>query len=282
MSQLVDSKEVGLAAGLLLGKKLFDFSELHYGLWNEDLEIKISNFAVAQERYSEFLLSQIPANVRTILDVGSGAGELAARLIARGYQVDCVSPSPFLTERVKASLQGKVEIFPVKFEDLQTSKKYDLVLFSESFQYVPVDLSLKKATESLNSDGYVIVSDFFKREKGHEGPLGGGHPIQEFLKTVEGLPMKTLVDKDITRETAPTMQMFGDILNEVATPLKDLVCGLVQHRHPTFSKFLGWKFKKRFQKINTKYFSGELSGENFAKYKTYRFFLLQLQRTANA
>lgn len=275
MEKLVDSKEVGLAAGLLLGKKLFDFSELHYGYWSDDLEVKIANFAIAQARYSEFLLSQFPTGVKTILDVGSGAGELAAQLTSRGYRVDCVSPSPFLTEKVKQRLGDRVGVYPVKFEDLATDKKYDLVLFSESFQYVPVIRSLTKAAELLNPSGYLIVSDFFKRGLPEEGPLGGGHPISEFLEAIDGLPLKKLKDIDLTDRTAPTMRMFGEILAEVGTPLRDLVCGLIQHRHPTLSKFLAWKFKRRFTKLNHKYFSGSLSGESFAKYKTYRLFLFQ-------
>lgn len=275
MPTLVDSKEVGLAAGLLVGKKLFDFSELHYGYWTDGLEVKISNFSEAQARYSEFLLSQIPSGVHTILDVGSGAGEFAAKLVSRGYKVDCVSPSPFLTEKVKARLGDGVHIYPVKFEDLQTEKKYDLVLFSESFQYVPLTRALQHACTLLNPNGHVIVSDFFKLKPGNEGPLGGGHPIEEFMKAIEGLPLNKVRELDITKETAPTMQMFGEILNDVGAPLKELVVGLIQHRHPNLSKFLGWKFKNRFKKLNHKYFSGSLSGDNFSKYKTYRFFLFQ-------
>lgn len=281
MQKLVDSKEVGLAAGLLVGEKLFDFTDLHYGFWTDGLDLKISNFSTAQARYSDFLLSQIPLKTQTILDVGSGAGEFAGKLLEKGFRVDCVSPSPFLTEKVKLRLGDRVGIFQTKFEDLTTDKKYDLVLFSESFQYVPLKRALEKAVTLLNPGGHIIVSDFFKRKPGNEGPLGGGHPIEEFLSCVEGLPVKTLVDKDITNETAPTMQMFGEILTEVGTPLKDLVCNLVQHRHPTLSRFLAWKFKKRFNKLNNKYFAGELSGANFAKYKTYRFFLLQ-KAEANA
>jgi hypothetical protein len=66
-------------------------------------------------------------------------------------------------------------------------------------------------------------------------------------------------------------------LNEVISPVKDLVCDFVSYRHPYLSKFVAWKLKKRFKKINDKYFSGQLSGENFSRYKTYRFQLYQLK-----
>lgn len=269
---LADSKEVGLAVGHLLGKHIFQFEELHYGLWDEGLEVKIANYAKAQARYSQHLISHIPDGVQKILDVGSGTGELAQRLITKGYQVTCVSPSTFLTEQVRRRLKDDVMILQDKFESIPESQTYDLLCFSESFQYVDPKLSLPKAARMLVTGGYLLISDFFKRSIA-ESPLGGGHLLSDFNEWMKPLPFEIVLDKDITAQTAPTMQMFGDLLNDVGVPLRDLVCGFIKTRHPQISRLIAWKFRQRFEKINRKFFSSTLNGESFTRHKSYRFLL---------
>ena len=103
----IDSKEVGLVAGIILGKTLFKTDDLHYGYWTPDLKLDIQNIVHAQENHSNFIISNIPEGVSTILDVGCGAGALAKRLLAKGYHVDCVSPSMLLTREAKKLTGGK-------------------------------------------------------------------------------------------------------------------------------------------------------------------------------
>ena len=272
---VVDSKEVGLAVGLILGEQLLGMRDLHYGLWTDGMDVSLANFSRAQQNYSEFLLSRIPPGTRRILDVGSGAGKLARELLSVGYQVDCVSPSTYLTGRLKDSLRERCHIYPVKFEALDTTQNYDLVLFSESFQYVNPEIALAKVCELLSPGGHLIISDFFRRNVPGISPLGGGHLIDEFRALLPRFPLRIVQETDLTAETAPTMEMFGSVLNDTARPLRDLVVGFVQHRHPILSKFLAWKLRKRFVKINDKYFSKKLSGASFSQFKTYRFYLLQ-------
>lgn len=274
-SPLVDSKEVGLAVGLLLGESLFKMRDLHYGYWLSDQDVSLQELGKAQENYSQFLLSHVPADTRTVLDVGSGAGQMARRLLEKGLMVDCVSPTPYLTQRVSGLLGNRVKIFPCRLEDLVTDKRYDLVLFSESFQYVDPAKGLEQAAEFLAPSKHVIISDFFSRTSDTAGPLGGGHNIDRFQQVLRSSPFEVVADMDITQQTAPTIEVFGQLLTRTALPIRDLVAAFIRHRHPWLSKWLAWKFKNRINKINGKYFSGELNGSNFLKYKTYRFFLLK-------
>ncbi|MBI1862397.1 MAG: class I SAM-dependent methyltransferase [Deltaproteobacteria bacterium] len=273
--EVVDSKDVGLAIGQILGAELFGFEDLHYGLWTDSLAPTLRNFAEAQERYSLFLLNRIPPGVKTILDVGAGSGKQAERLIARGYNVDCVSPSLYLSAKIQERLGEKVTLYPSTIESCEPDRKYDLVLFSESFQYVNMELALKKAISVLNPGGHILISDFFKKTAGPEGPLGGGHFIGEFRGLLERLPMTLVSDQDITTETAPTMGMFGQLLDTTARPVKDIICRFIESRHPSLYKFLAWKFRIRFAKLDSKYFQGTLTAESFSQYKTYRLLLLQ-------
>ena len=138
------SKMTSRELGLLLAQQLLDVEDLHYGLWDADLELNLGNITRAQQRYTDLLLAQIevclpdPAG-RRILDVGCGTGHILQQLLARGYQVDAVNPSPWLNTLVRerlACLQDPATIlYETTFESLpleQCRKHYDLLLFSES------------------------------------------------------------------------------------------------------------------------------------------------------
>ena len=141
----VDSKEVGLDIGLVLLKFFLKTDHLHYGLFSDGLEGDIANLKQAQENYTELLAGHIEDGVKTILDVGCGSGKTARTLLDRGYTVDCVAPGRILPKRVRELLGDESEIFTCRFQDLETDKRYDLILFSESFQYLPMNESVPGA-----------------------------------------------------------------------------------------------------------------------------------------
>ena len=70
----VDSKEFGLAAGLVFSRYFLKTQHLHYGYWTDDLDVDIANLREAQDRYSDFIVSNIPEGVRSVLDIGCAAG----------------------------------------------------------------------------------------------------------------------------------------------------------------------------------------------------------------
>ena len=273
--QKVDSKEIGLEIGLIIGKHLFKTEHLHYGYWTDDLSIDLINFPQAQENYGNFLISQIPEGTKTILDVGCGVGKLALNLMNRGHEVDCVSPSPVFTEHARDLLGSKSYIFECRYEDLQTDNRYDVVLFSESFQYIDLEKALQNSIKFLNNGGYLLICDFFKKNAKGECVLGGGHELEKFYDVVTQNPFKPIKDIDITEQTAPTLDMVNNILTEVGHPIWNLVDLYLDSNYHLISKFLHWKFRKKIEKINRKYFSGERNAENFAIFKSYRLLLYQ-------
>jgi len=274
-SKKVDSKEVGLEIGLIIFKYFFKKEHLHYGYWTEDLKRDLSHLPQAQEKYSNFLISHIPAGVKTILDVGSGVGRLADQLINLGYKVDCVLPSEVLIRYARELLGNKSHIFECKYEDLETDSRYDLIVFSESFQYLDIEKSLQNSCKFLNDGGHILISDFFKTEATGESVLGGGHRLNKFYDSVAGFPLKTIKDLDITKETAPTMDLANDLLTKVGLPIWNLIIHYLNSNYQNLAKFLQWKYRNKIAKINRKYFSGGLNAENFAVFKSYRLLLYQ-------
>jgi SAM-dependent methyltransferase len=271
----VDSKEVGLEIGLLIFKYFLDTEYLHYGFFNDGLAYEVRNIHQAQINYAEFLKGNIPRGVKTILDVGCGSGRFALELINSGYEVDCVSPGTILTEHVRKLVGDRSTIFNSRFEDVATDKKYDLILFSESYQYINMDASSTNAIKFLNPGGHIMICDFFKTDPENKSLLGGGHKFDEFIQTLKKYPLEIIKEQNITKETSPTVDLANKLTMEVAFPAYRLIFMLVEDRFPLVAKFIKWKYKKKLQKLETKNFGGQRNGENFMKYKRYMFYLLR-------
>ncbi len=272
----LDTKSIGLDLGLRLGRFFLETDDLHYGYWPPDLEVKVSNFARAQELYSQFVRSHFPTNIKRILDVGSGSGHFAEALVAEGFHVDCVSPSSYLSQQIEERLPSDSQVFKTTFEELETGKQYDLVLFCESFQYVSCRLAIEKCVKLLKPGGYLLICDFFKKEVGTKSPLGGGQKLSTFLEIMETTPFVNRKQIDLTAETAPTMDIMDQFINEVADPIRTVSSQYLDARYPRLMKVLRWKFAKRIKKLNRVYFSGQLNREMFKKFKVYQLFLYQL------
>lgn len=273
----VDSKEVGLVAGLNLFNFFLGTKDLHYGLWEDNLKVTIQNLPEAQRRYSDFLISHIPQDVKTILDVGCGAGGLASELMERGFKVEGVSPSPLLSETAQVQAGDDFLIHHGRFEDVQFSldEQYDMVMFSESFQYITLNMVLEKAQSLLRPGGYILICDFFKTNAPGKSVIGGGHGFDDFLQVLEQSGLNTLEQKDITKQTAPNLDLVNQMGRDLLLPTMKLIGYTFSNNRPWLAKIFTWKFRKRLDKINYKYLSGERNAEAFAKHKIYKLFLLQ-------
>jgi SAM-dependent methyltransferase len=276
----VDSREIGLVAGLRLMNHLFHTDYLHYGYWNEGVKVDVLNLKHAQKTYSEFLYGFIPPGIVTILDVGCGSGRVAYELIQRGYRVDCISPSQRLTEFAWGLLGDSARIYRGRFEDVEIKDRYDLVLFSESFQYIKMNASLPLAATYLNPGGHIIVSDFFRNDGLEGSPIGGGHSLLEFRKLLKTYSLSVIREENITDRVAPTMDLVNGVSMEVVRPLYEDLKALLRDRFPLLAKLILWKYRRKLHKLENKHFTGARSAESFRKYKTYLTLLLQPEVTS--
>lgn len=274
----MDSKKLGLEIQINLFKFFFDSDYLHYGYWTPGLEVKAPNFKQAQTDYVDYLMKHIPSDVESILDVGCGTGKVAEDLIGKGYKVTCVSPPGKLTEMAAQRLAGKSDVHAFRFEDLitqQLQQRFDLILFSESYQYIPMEQSFQQCNDLLNPGGYILLADFFQTEAEGKSPLGGGHRLKDFYELLDKQPYQTVIDNDITEQIAPTMELINQLTMKVVYPSVLLLDEFLMSRYPLLYKMLRWKFRKKIEKNRIKHFSGQRNPENFKKYKSYRLILLQ-------
>lgn len=267
------SREIGLEIGTICGRHLLNLEHLHYGYWTKDLKVDLAHLPAAQKNYTDFLMSNIPDGVKSILDVGCGMGHTAKRLTEAGYTVDAVSPSSFLAQQARELLQGKCEIFECFYEELHTEKRYDLVLFSESFQYIDPETAIQKTLGLLKPEGWMLICDVFKRSINEKSPISGGHYLTRFYEAADKFPLRQMKDLDITDQTAPSRDIENHICKDVLEPVSNLLEKLMDSRYPLLSKCLKWKYRKKIEKMRHKYFDDQRTGEIFKKFKTYRLFL---------
>jgi hypothetical protein len=148
-----------------------------------------------------------------------------------------------------------------------------MVLFCESFQYINMEKALSNTRKFLNDGGYLLICDFFRKDVDGKGFMGGGHELTGFYDLIKKSPFKLIENLDITEETAPNMDLLNEVLENVVTPSVSAGVRLLESRHPVALKFLRWKYRKKIDKLRKKYLDGGRAGEDFKKYKSYRFFL---------
>ena len=283
----MDSRE----AGLVLAQQLLGIDDLHYGWWDDDLELTISNLTVAQQRYSDELMARLPAvspDIR-ILDIGSGTGHLIQQCLEKGYHVDGVSPSPSLSKQIRQRLANRpncdTKLFECRFEDFpveENLQKYDAAYFSESFQYISMVKAFEILEKILKPGGKVIICDFFKRSDADlaapgANTFGGGHDYNEFLALLDRIPYRVDSNIDVTGKVSRNIALLNDVLMNRLGPALRTLGTFLGSRYPKTYWLLTRPFRKRFAKLETKYFSGHRSQETFERFKTYH--LVQLTFT---
>ena len=232
------------------------------------------NLKQAQTRYVEEIFKMIPADVETILDVGCGSGEIASQLIERGYKVDCVCPPSVLSHFAKEKLAGRAELFECRFEELETERRYDLIFFSESFQFIGLQAALKQSRRFGRK--YAFIADVFRMVQKEKGPMGGGHKYWRFSRAVQELGLTEIANVDVTAFTAPHFDLERKLMDEFVQPMtmvsKRMITGVTR----LAVGFLAFVNRAKICKVQTRYMNPARNRDAFARYNAYRFILLRL------
>ena len=283
MADKIDTRAVGLDVGLAFIRWLTGAENLHYGLWT-GLEVTAANLKSAQEAYTAKLFGYLPKGRLRILDIGGGAGETARKLLALGHSVDIVVPSAFLAERCRKTAPGAV-VHECMFEDFTGQGPFDLCLFSESFQYIPLAESLPRCAALLAPGGEVLIADCFRteayRSRGKHGPQpGGGHRLTAFRTAVEGSAFAVAAEEDITDAVAPSIDLEQALFNVIGhgvTRVSDEIRGKKPAAHWTLARFIGlFLSKTRRTNLMRRLTGTERNAEVFRQFN--RYLMLRLTR----
>lgn len=276
----IDTRAVGLDAGIGFVNWLTGSNDLHYGLW-DGLDVTAGNLGKAQAAYTKKMFSYLPGGALSILDIGGGAGETARKLIALGHKVEIVVPSADLAARCRANAPQAV-VHETTFEAFSTDRRFDLCLFSESFQYIPMELALKKARGLLAPGGNILIADCFRSEDfapdGRIRIVGGGHRVAEFHAAIARHGLTLSRSEDITDAVAPSIDLeqglFRVIGNAVARADREL-----REKRPVARWLLARSFllllgRRKLDRLNARLAGDQRTAEVFRKNNRYLIALL--------
>ena len=280
------SRLVGLDIALKVSSFVTGKEHLHYGLW-EKLDVTLENLGKAQEAYTNLLFKYLPKKEPQkkleILDIGGGAGENAKKLIERGHRVTIIVPSKILAEHAKKNTNKKAEILITTFEDyIPKYNSFDLCLFAESFQYIPIKTALKKARILLKNNGEILIADCFRSDKKQIGIIrqpGGGASLKSMEKELEIQKFKILVRKEITKLVAPSVELEQKFYNTLGFSINRIVTSLDVNR-PITLKFLKIIYKiffskRRRKRLEKRLFENTRTADSFIKYNHYMIYKLK-------
>jgi MPBQ/MSBQ methyltransferase len=251
---------------------------LHYGYWentptsNDDLTA--ANLRIAQAAYIKHLASFIPAAVKNILDVGCGIGGNSVFLAAQGYTVEGLAPDLLQQEKYLQNTQGKSIFHLSRFEDFQSSTKYDMLLFSESTQYINATNIAQGAAQLLAPHGYVLMSDMMLLDpKYTSGIYSNCRLLPELKAAMVAAGFKLVKEEDISDKVRPSLDLYVFIFKSFGmTTIKylgDLVMIAVPPIYALLKRILSPIFDKLIEE-------GLTSNDIFDKHLCYQTQLWQL------
>ncbi|HSW85986.1 MAG TPA: class I SAM-dependent methyltransferase [Rhabdochlamydiaceae bacterium] len=109
-----------------------------------------------------------------VLEIGSGAGALAAWLARIGHKVTCIEPAQKLAERAEAK---GLKVHCLNIQNFHTEHQYDMVIAISSLIHVPkiqLPLQIEKIVTLLKPQGIFFVNFIEGKTEGFEDPTNAG------------------------------------------------------------------------------------------------------------
>lgn len=262
-------------------KVFADTPWLHYGLWLPGETPSMPKLRQAQERYVDKLVALLPPAPASVLDIGGGTGAMAGRLHSLGYDVEMLTPSEVQVGLAREALGDTVKVHLSRLEEFSTDRRFDVCLFSESFQYMPMSVSLPKAKSMLQSGGRVVVADCFRSENFRGGrQIGGGHRFSGLAPRLEEEGLCITSDEDVTAMAAGTILLDQRVYQEVISPIVSDLGSSVRSRSAVLHWLIGAVYrlfvrKSERQRIADRLKAEHRTPERFIEMNTYRFLKLE-------
>lgn len=252
---------------LLLCTEILKLNSLHFGYWHNGEELTMSNLRKAQLDFNDELVSHIPTDVSTILDVGCGIGDLAKLLHSKGYKVSALSPDKNHKKYFEKPPLDEITFYNNKFEDFNIGEKVDLVIMSESQNYFDAQEGLQKVNTILNPGGYLLVCGMFRRER-NQFFQNIRNVEKEYIQVASNTGLELIKEVDITPYVLPSMIFANNMYKEYILPFINLAEHYRNGSSSYKKKLMSLIFKKEIKRAKAihkyylEYFNPELFQEN--------------------
>ena len=243
----------GLDLELFFCTEILKLNSLHYGYWEEsekltegDNKLTLECLRDGQQKYTDMLIEAIPKNVKSILDVGCGIGDVSRALSKLEYDVTAISPDGNHAKYFENHL-SKLTFFQTKFEDLDIDNKFDLILMSESQNYFPTEIGFHQCTSFLLPKGYLLVAGMFRKDSNSkiaEVP----NTIEDYIKTAEKHGLLLIENVDITGNILPTIDFIYESMQNYVEPGAKMLSQFISSIAPLKSWFIKIIFRKQINK----------------------------------
>ena len=214
-----------------------------------------------------------------MLDVGCGVGGNAMKLASLGYSVTGICPDPYQEMLFRENTKGKAGFALTTLEGYKTGEIFDLVLMSESVQYIPHEDGLKKVTKLLKSKGYLLISDYFKKDNAKDVPNLPSFLISDYMAAAERYGFKMVKRQEITMSITPTLEYGTRVYLDYIKPVLSCILTTMQvHLPPVywiFNIFMRLRVKGKTLKQTIVNNLVPLDRGVFEKYLTYQVILFQ-------
>jgi MPBQ/MSBQ methyltransferase len=211
-----------------------------------------------------------------VLDVGCGIGGNAAYLCDRGFTVEGLAPDALQQERFFQNTNGQVPFYLTKFEDFQSSNSYDLILFSESSQYIAALDLAQGAARLLDSGGYLLLADMMRfNAEYQESIFSNCHVASELQAALVQAGFKLIKTEDISTQVAPTIDLCVDNFRTFGLTTVKYIADIVAIAVPPLYSLAHWAFKRWLEKLVVE---GLAARAIFESYLCYEIQLWQLSK----
>ena len=114
------------------------------------------------ERYDSFLLSLVPVDAVSLLDIGCGLGRLTTKLATGNRQVTGVDLSPEMIARAQKDATETAQLRFLCGDFLErdfTAQQFDFVVSAAALHHMPENVAVPRMVELLRPGGRLVIND---------------------------------------------------------------------------------------------------------------------------
>jgi SAM-dependent methyltransferase len=259
---------------LALYGAVFGNNFLHYGYFPEppaDPEsISLADVKQAMDDYASLLVERVQPGER-VLDIGCGMGGLLARLDAAGARPTGLTPNRAHAAHIRAHwphialLEGTLE----SFDPAVRPERFDVVINSESFQYIALDAGMQRVRGFLAPGGRWLVIDYFRLRA--DSKNRSGHLLADFDAAIARHGFTVAERVDVTDNVVPSLAYARVLAERFALPVAHFFSEKFFLRHP----FLCYLFQPNVRDRLAHVRLDTLDPEVFRREKRYLLYVLE-------